>query len=350
MPLRLLHRAVLEDSKNPVLREICYFLDRYNAMLAAHPAGVKNATSLDEQSSLLAGLFYRVAAYLTSKPPGGGRLKRQLRWTALTDLARQLTAEAARVGVKLVRSPDDFRKTAHDDKGSENMWLEVLDPYHRHGFDLSALYQKWLAAPGRKSFWETIGTPEEDEVSYFRGELGVVRFAGNRVVAGDGELYSTRDGSTVESGRGWQIFVVSPDGTLYIHDHAASEFHHTSFLGGGAVMAAGEIVVDQGVIRCLTAKTGHYWTTPPLMLNMVRKLHEIPADALVRPDVLEPKPPIKFNSWGEAEITDAADAMVFYRVGDFRRNGMRAKRLTRQEVDSHLPSFAWRKQVVASYH
>ena len=346
MPLRLLHRAVIENSRNPVLQELCYFIDRYNARYSGpQQPGVKNTTTLDEQASLLGGIFYRAAAYLTSKPPEGGRIKRKLRWAAMNDLARQITAEAERAGVKLVRGPDDFRKTVKDGK-NENLWLEILDPYHRHGFDLSVLYQKWLATPGNKSFWETIGTPEEVEVAYLRGELGAVSFAGMHLVGQDGQLWSTRGGSTMASGQGWQIFVVSPDGTLYINDHSASEFHHTSFLSGGAVLAAGEIVVDRGLIRCLTAKTGHYWTSPQLMLNLVRRMHEIPDDALVRPDVLEPEPPKQLDESGMEKDADPADRMIFYRVRDFRQAGLRAQRLTREEVDAVMPSFAWKARVV----
>jgi hypothetical protein len=132
-----------------VLREICHFVDRYNVEYpASRPVGVKSPGSLDAQASLLAGLLYRVAAYLTSKPPQGGRLKRKFRWDALTDLANQITAEAARVGVKLVRGPANFRNTA-DDGRNENIWLEVIDPLHRHAYALSAEYKKWLTVRRR---------------------------------------------------------------------------------------------------------------------------------------------------------------------------------------------------------
>jgi hypothetical protein len=332
MALRLLHRAVVEDTKNPVLHEICYFVDRYNAEYpASRPVGVKSPTTLDAQASVLAGLFYRVASYLTSKHPQGGRLKRKLRWEALNELANQITAEAARVGVKLVRSSGNFRKTA-EGGGNENIWLEVIDPLHRHAYTLSALYKKWLDGPGTKSFWEEIGGEADSEVEYHRGEQDMVSFAARRVVGEDGEPWTTRNGSTVFSGKGWQIFVFAPDGSLYIHDHAASEFHHTSFLGGGAVLAAGEIVVDDGWIRAITAKTGHYWTTPELMLNMVRRMPEIPDDAIVRPDVLDVKRP--------GAGPDGRDRMNFYTAADFRQNGLRATRLNVDEITDRLPGWA----------
>jgi hypothetical protein len=330
MAVRLLHRAAIEDSKNPVLREICYFVDRYNAEYpASRPVGVKSPTTLDAQASVLAGLFYRVASYLTSKHPRGGRLKRKLRWEALNDLANQITAEAARVGVKLVRSSGNFRETGAA-TGKENMWLEVIDPLHRHAFELSAQYRKWLDGPGTKSFWEEIGGKPKPEVAYHQGEQDMVSFAARRVVGEDGEPWTTRNGRTFESGAGWQIFVFAPDGTLYIHDHAASKFHHTTFLGGGAVLAAGEIVVEDGWIRGITAHTGHYWTTPELMLNMVRRLPEIPDDAIVRPDVLDVKR-------GDLE---EKDRMNYYMAADFRQNGLRARRLSIDEITDRLPEWA----------
>lgn len=341
MALRLLHRSVIEDSKNPVLREICHFVDRYNAEYPPScPVGVKSPGTLDAQASVLAGLLYRVASYLTSKHPQGGRLKRKFRWDALTDLASQITTEAARVGVKLVRASTNFRNTAEDGH-NENIWLEVIDPLHRHAYSLSAEYKKWLDGPSKKSFWEEIGGEADPEVEYYRGEQNMVYFAARRVVGEDGEPWSTRNGSTVFSGKGWQIFVFAPDGSLYIHDHLASEFHHTSFLGGGAVLAAGEIAVDDGWIRAITAKTGHYWTTPDLMLNMVRRMPEIPDHAIVRPDVLDVK--------RRGAETDGQDSMNFYTVADFRKNGLGATRLNVDEITDRLPQWAasgqFRKQL-----
>lgn len=333
MALRLLHRAVFENSRNSVLREICYFLDRYNAMFgASRPAGVKNPTTLDEQASLLTGIFYRIGAYLTSKPPTGGRLKRKLRWESMNDLARQITAEAARVGVKLVHSPADFRQTQKAEVNN-NMWLEVLDPLHRHGGNLSKLYEKWLATAGSKSFWETIGTRARPEVEYHQGELYRVSFEAGRLVGEDGQPHSTMGKQTLFYGDGWEIFVYSPDGSLYMNSHWRSEFHHTSFTGGAAVLAAGETVVENGIVRMLTAKTGHYRTSPELMLKMVRMLREIPAEALIRPDLTDVK-----------GRPNAEGRLKFYRVGDFRQRGLAAQPVGRDRIEATVPPWARSRQ------
>jgi hypothetical protein len=272
MPLRLSHRYILEGSRNPVLQEICFLVDRYNREFRDAPSWAAK-TSLDAQAAALAGLAYRAGAYMTSKPPQRGKFKNKARWDAMRDLMADLMKEAEGVGVKLVRGPADFRKIAvgvkadgTKDDGNVSIWLEVLDAKHRHAYNLAESWQKWLSTTGKQSFWEYVGSGPMDEVAYYQGLLFSTQFRGECLVKDDDEPVDTREYRSLFSGFGWCIFVYSPDGTLYVHEHEKGEFHHTSFLGGGAVLAAGEIVVDQGRVVALTAKTGHYWTTPELML------------------------------------------------------------------------------------
>ena len=334
MPLRLSHRYILEGSKNPVLREICFLVDRYNLEFSSAPAWAAKK-SLDAQAAALAGLAYRAGAYMTSKPPQTGKFKNKTRWDAMRDLMAELMREAQRIGVKLVRGPADFRTITGQinrqtdpkeapkmDDSNVGIWLEVLDPQHRHAYDLSGAYQKWLKTAGKVSFWDYVGTNTQTEVDYYQGLMFATRFEGQLLVKEDGERVHTEGFRSLAAGDGWCIFVLSPDGTLFVHEHERSKFHHTSFLGGGAVLAAGEIAVDQGRVAGLTAKTGHYWTTPELMQRMVQRLREIPDSAIIRPDVLE------------------KDGVRFYRVKDYRANGAKATPLDRRQIVESLPSWA----------
>jgi hypothetical protein len=67
---------------------------------------------------------------------------------------------------------------------------------------------------------------------------------------------------SVHSGDDIAIFVMGLDGKIYIGSHELGIFHHSSFLAGGPVAAAGEIVIKDGVILLITAKSGHYRPNP----------------------------------------------------------------------------------------
>jgi len=56
------------------------------------------------------------------------------------------------------------------------------------------------------------------------------------------------------------IFVMAKDGTLYAAPNGgtAQNIHHSSFLSGAPVAAAGTIVVVDGVVQKITNKSGHY--------------------------------------------------------------------------------------------
>ncbi|KAF9904595.1 hypothetical protein EC991_002584 [Linnemannia zychae] len=54
------------------------------------------------------------------------------------------------------------------------------------------------------------------------------------------------------------IYVTDPQGVLYIAQKVKGQFHHSSFLGGGTVCAAGGIVVNQGKLIKINPKSGHY--------------------------------------------------------------------------------------------
>ncbi len=73
--------------------------------------------------------------------------------------------------------------------------------------------------------------------------------------------------STAFSGSGFAIWVCSPGGIFYSASHEVSRFHHSSFLAGGRVLAAGEWVVHDGTIQLITHKTGHYLASPQNLLR-----------------------------------------------------------------------------------
>ncbi len=69
---------------------------------------------------------------------------------------------------------------------------------------------------------------------------------------------STADMSTVFSGKGFGIWVISEGGKLYVGNHVKGMVHHSSFLAGANVMCGGEMWARNGKILFITAKSGHY--------------------------------------------------------------------------------------------
>ncbi len=85
------------------------------------------------------------------------------------------------------------------------------------------------------------------------GEAGSGALAGAVMVP-----LSTAEMSTVFSGKGFGIWVISEKGKLYVGNHVKGMVHHSSFLAGANVMCGGEMWARNGKIVFLTAKSGHY--------------------------------------------------------------------------------------------
>jgi hypothetical protein len=82
----------------------------------------------------------------------------------------------------------------------------------------------------------------------------------------DGELRPL--GHNVE-GAALAIFVMDTSGELLLTcDHAPNRFHHSSFVAGAPVIAAGEMRVHRGKLVAITNRSGHY-APPPSCLHLV---------------------------------------------------------------------------------
>jgi hypothetical protein len=62
-------------------------------------------------------------------------------------------------------------------------------------------------------------------------------------------------------------------GNFYVSlQHEAGRFHHSSFLHAAPVAAAGELDVQNGILRVLSDQSGHYLPTPTLTKQAVDAL------------------------------------------------------------------------------
>lgn len=73
-----------------------------------------------------------------------------------------------------------------------------------------------------------------------------------------GELLDTHGTTTALGGDDAYIWVMSREQHFYTARHQVNRLHHSSFQAGRAIVAGGEWTVEQGRIRLITGRTGHY--------------------------------------------------------------------------------------------
>ncbi|HET9642184.1 MAG TPA: hypothetical protein VFP68_02215, partial [Burkholderiaceae bacterium] len=69
------------------------------------------------------------------------------------------------------------------------------------------------------------------------------------------------------------MFVMDHDGNIYASTRRVpGKFHHSSFVAGGAVAAAGEIEVRNGEVTYISRRSGHYWPSEAQLDQMAENL------------------------------------------------------------------------------
>ncbi|RJF99468.1 PAAR domain-containing protein [Noviherbaspirillum saxi] len=96
-----------------------------------------------------------------------------------------------------------------------------------------------------------------------------------RLVFKDGKAYEA-DGSlfdTTDTPNGKAIFVMDGEGNFFAYKYAeVGEFHHSSFLAGKPVAAAGELTSYDGLIVEISNKSGHYKPSVDFLLQAMNEL------------------------------------------------------------------------------
>jgi hypothetical protein len=116
---------------------------------------------------------------------------------------------------------------------------------------------------------------EASKVAYLNEDerKGYILNGGGTMTQGeDDEPFDTSSMFSKHSGKGFGIYVMAQDGTLYADQHKVGLFHHSSFLSGGDVAGAGEIKVIGGKVQCVTNKTGHYRAGDPELWQVLDEL------------------------------------------------------------------------------
>ncbi|MEV0771414.1 hypothetical protein [Nocardia salmonicida] len=100
-----------------------------------------------------------------------------------------------------------------------------------------------------------------------------------KIYTSDGKLFDTSSSSTAWGGAGRAIFVMDEHGNLYASDyHERGLFHHSSFLAGENVAAAGEMAAIDGELQMITDSSGHY---RPSRGHTMQAIHQLRSMGIV---------------------------------------------------------------------
>jgi hypothetical protein len=117
----------------------------------------------------------------------------------------------------------------------------------------------------------------------------------------------TSDSVTHQTGKGWEIFVMSPSGNLHMASHKIGKYHHSSLLAGIPVAGAGSIQAAGGQIQVLNDKSGHYKPTTQQTLQVCHMLKKKGVDlSKVQLDL----PHSKINGPADQFLTDGSEESI----------------------------------------
>ncbi|KAK1354921.1 IQ domain-containing protein IQM1 [Heracleum sosnowskyi] len=198
--------------------------------------------------------------------------------TAISRWARART-RAAKVGKGLSKS-EKAQKLALQH------WLEAIDPRHRYGHNLHMYYDVWFASESVQPFfyWLDVGDGKDvnlEKCPRSKLQRQCIKYLGPNereayeVIVENGKLLYRRSGIFLETVEGskW-IFVLSTSRNLYVGKKKKGEFQHSSFLSGGATMAAGRLVAHGGVLEAIWPYSGHYHPTEENFKEFIGFLEE----------------------------------------------------------------------------
>ncbi|XP_057549556.1 IQ domain-containing protein IQM3-like [Amaranthus tricolor] len=168
-------------------------------------------------------------------------------------------------------------------------WIEAIDPRHRYGHNLQIYYDEWCQTSSGQPFfyWLDVGDGKdldlkvcprlklrEQCIKYLgpqeREHYEYIVSEGKIIHKLTGDLLNTKKASGVVK---W-IFVMSTCKKLYAGEKKKGKFHHSSFLAGGATLAAGRLDVDHGTLKSISAYSGHYRPTDDRLDAFVSFLKE----------------------------------------------------------------------------
>ncbi|CAL9189139.1 unnamed protein product [Musa hybrid cultivar] len=166
-------------------------------------------------------------------------------------------------------------------------WLEAIDPRHRYGHNLHLYYDVWVKSESKQPFFYWLDVSDGKEVNLVKCprtklQQECIKYLGPKerqayeVVVEDGKLLYKQNGKLVDTAEGskW-IFVLSTTKALYVgQQKEKGSFQHSSFLAGGATIAAGRLIAKVGILKAVWPYSGHYLPTEENFKEFVCFLQE----------------------------------------------------------------------------
>ncbi|KAH7512130.1 hypothetical protein FEM48_Zijuj12G0057900 [Ziziphus jujuba var. spinosa] len=164
-------------------------------------------------------------------------------------------------------------KDAKAQKLAFQHWIEAIDPRHRYGHSLHYYYEEWCKDDAGQPFfyWLDIGEGKELDLevcprSKLRQQcikyLGPQERENYEFIIDEGKVSHKLTGDLLDTKRGLKgskwIFVMSTSKKLYAGEKKKGIFHHSSFLAGGATLAAGRLEAEHGILKSISPYSGHY--------------------------------------------------------------------------------------------
>ncbi|KAL8526304.1 hypothetical protein ACS0TY_015501 [Phlomoides rotata] len=207
------------------------------------------------------------------------------------DFAKPETAAARwnRAGWNAAKVGQGLSKDAKAQKLAFQHWIEAVDPRHRYGHSLHLYYEEWCKTNTGQPFfyWLDLGDGKDFDLKECpRSKLRqqCIKYLGPKerehyeFVVVDGKILHKLSGKPLDTNGGSEgskwIFVMSTTKRLYTGEKKKGKFHHSSFLAGGATLAAGRLVANDGVLKCISAYSGHYKPTDDSLDSFLSYLKE----------------------------------------------------------------------------
>ncbi|GMI79702.1 hypothetical protein HRI_001639500 [Hibiscus trionum] len=168
-------------------------------------------------------------------------------------------------------------------------WIEAIDPRHRYGHNLHMYYEEWCKTDAGQPFfyWLDVGDGKDINLnecprSKLRQQcityLGPQERVNYEYIVVKGKIIHKITGNELDTIDGLKegkwIFVMSTSKKLYAGKKKKGMFHHSSFLAGGATLAAGRLVAEHGVLKSISAYSGHYRPTDDSLDSFLSFLKE----------------------------------------------------------------------------
>ncbi|XP_027366518.1 IQ domain-containing protein IQM3-like [Abrus precatorius] len=155
-------------------------------------------------------------------------------------------------------------------------WIEAIDPRHRYGHNLHYYYEEWCKTDSGQPFfyWLDLGNGKNldlEQCSRSKLRKQCIKYLGpqerehHEYIVSEGRIIHKQSGDFLDTKEGSEdakwIFVMSTSKKLYAGKKKKGLFHHSSFLAGGATLAAGRLEVEHGILKSISAYSGHYRPT-----------------------------------------------------------------------------------------